>query len=172
MIDHYDLTHRFSCHFLVSSPSWSGIWSDRRGKKRKGPLLLRFLLVKRCFDTVGACGSNPHAPTNFLSKFALPTSTAIWHTGFVFASWLKLCHRAQGGRIAKINDWITTNPFAKARAGELITTDEQLRETILTYEQERRLLKECEGEHSRHLKALVIAGLDTGARKGELLRLT
>jgi integrase len=90
----------------------------------------------------------------------------------VFASWIELCHRAQGGRIAKINDWITTNPFAKARAGELITTDEQLRETILTYEQERRLLKECEGEHSRHLKALVIAGLDTGARKGELLRLT
>jgi len=74
---------------------------------------------------------------------------------------------------AKINDWITVNPFTKARPGELISTaDEQPRETILTYEQEQRLLKECEGENRRHLKALVIAGLDTGARKGELLRLT
>lgn len=74
---------------------------------------------------------------------------------------------------AKINDWITVNPFSKARPGELIpTADEQPRETILTYEQEQRLLKECEGENRRHLKALVIAGLDTGARKGELLRLT
>ena len=74
---------------------------------------------------------------------------------------------------AKINDWITVNPFTKARPGELITPgDERSRETILTYEQEQRLLKECEGEDRRHLKALVIAGLDTGARKGELLRLT
>lgn len=74
---------------------------------------------------------------------------------------------------AKINDWITVNPFTKARPGELISTaDEIPRETILTYEQEQRLLKECEGENRRHLKALVIAGLDTGARKGELLRLT
>jgi integrase len=74
---------------------------------------------------------------------------------------------------AKINDWIMVNPFTKARPGELINpADEQARETILTYEQEQRLLKECEGEDRRHLKALVIAGLDTGARKGELLRLT
>lgn len=74
---------------------------------------------------------------------------------------------------AKINDWITVNPFTKARAGELISPgDEQPRETILTYEEEQRLLKECDGEDRRHLNALVIAGLDTGARKGELLRLT
>jgi integrase len=74
---------------------------------------------------------------------------------------------------AKINDWITVNPFTKGRPGELISTaDEQPRETILTYEQEQRLLRECEGENRRHLKALVIAGLDTGARKGELLGLT
>jgi integrase len=74
---------------------------------------------------------------------------------------------------AKINDWITINPFTKARPGELISTaDEQPREIILTYEQEQRLLKECEGDNRRHLKALIIAGLDTGARKGELFRLT
>src|ERR1051325_1449276 len=41
---------------------------------------------------------------------------------------------------AKINDWITVNPFSKARPGELISTaDEQPRETTLTYEQEQRL---------------------------------
>jgi len=74
---------------------------------------------------------------------------------------------------ARINDWIPVSPFTKARPGELINTaDEHQRETILTYEQEQRLLKECEGEDRRHLRALVITGLDTGARKGELLRLT
>jgi hypothetical protein len=56
---------------------------------------------------------------------------------------------------AKINDWITVNPFTKARPGELINAaDEQPRETILTYEEEQRLLKECDGEDRRHLKAV------------------
>jgi hypothetical protein len=56
------------------------------------------------------------------------------------------------------------NPFTKASPVELISTaDEQPQETVLTYEEEQRLLKECDGEDRRHLKALVIAGLDKGA---------
>jgi integrase len=73
---------------------------------------------------------------------------------------------------AMVNDWIVVNPFSKARHGELITTaDERKRETILTAAEEQRLLKACEGETRRHLRALVIAALDTGARQGELLNL-
>lgn len=74
---------------------------------------------------------------------------------------------------ARICEWLIVNPFSKARQGELITTaEEESRERILTAAEERRLLKACEGDNRRHLLSLVIAALDTGARLGELLRLT
>jgi hypothetical protein len=73
---------------------------------------------------------------------------------------------------AVVNDWIIFNPFNKARPGELIrVADERKRETILTPAEEKRLLDACGTPRRRHLKALVIAALDTGARQGELLSL-
>lgn len=73
---------------------------------------------------------------------------------------------------AVVNDWITVTPFNKVRAGELISiADERKRETILTAPEEIRLLEACSRDTRRHLKALVIAALDTGARQGELLKL-
>jgi integrase len=73
---------------------------------------------------------------------------------------------------AVVNDWITFNPFSKVRPGELISiADERKRETILTMKEEGSLLKACSGNFRRHLKALVMTALDTGARLGELLRL-
>ena len=73
---------------------------------------------------------------------------------------------------ALVNDWILTNPFKKVRPGELISiADERKRETILTNAEEQKLLEACSGDLRRHLKALVIAALDTGARQGELLKL-
>lgn len=73
---------------------------------------------------------------------------------------------------AVVNDWMIVNPFKKVRPGELISiADERKRETILSVAEEDRLLKACEGDHRRHLKALVITALDTGGRLGELLNL-
>jgi integrase len=73
---------------------------------------------------------------------------------------------------AMVNDWILVNPFKKVRPGELISiADERRRETILTPEEEKKLLAACETRLRRHLKVLVIAALDTGARQGELLNL-
>lgn len=74
--------------------------------------------------------------------------------------------------IAVQNDWLVKSPFAKARQGSLISTaDERQRERILTPDEERRLLAACNMETRKHLHALVIAALDTGARQGELLNL-
>src|SRR5205807_8054969 len=73
---------------------------------------------------------------------------------------------------AMVNDWILVNPFKKVRPGELISiADERKRETILTTAEEKILLAACATERRRHLRALVIAALDTGARQGELLKL-
>jgi hypothetical protein len=73
---------------------------------------------------------------------------------------------------AMVNDWILVNPFKKVRPGELISiADERKRETVLTNAEEQALLAACSGNLRRHLKALVIAALDTGARQGELLKL-
>src|SRR5713226_9193155 len=73
---------------------------------------------------------------------------------------------------AMVNDWILVNPFKKVRPGELISiADERKRETILTPAEEKRLLAACETNSRRHLKVLILAALDTGARQGELLKL-
>jgi integrase len=71
--------------------------------------------------------------------------------------------------IAERNEWINVNPFK--RGDSLIhVVDERKRERILTREEEARLLIQCTGRR-KHLKPLIIAGLDTGCRLGELLKI-
>jgi integrase len=74
---------------------------------------------------------------------------------------------------ALVNDWITVNPFSKTRPGELIRiADERKRQTVLTRSQEEKLLKAFDETRSRRgMKTVIIAALDTGARKGELLKI-
>jgi integrase len=64
------------------------------------------------------------------------------------------------------------SPFQKARRGELINpADERMRETIISFEEEDLILAKCDNEYRRHARVLLIAALDTGARRGELLGL-
>ena len=71
--------------------------------------------------------------------------------------------------IAEQNGWINKNPFK--RGDTLIhIADEKKRERILTREEENNLLAQCTGRR-KHLRSLIIAGLDTGCRLGELLKL-
>jgi integrase len=74
---------------------------------------------------------------------------------------------------AKRNQWIKHNPFEFARKNELIkSSDRKKRNLFLTFDQEIKLLKACETEDRRHLRALIIVAVDTGARFGELINLT
>lgn len=72
--------------------------------------------------------------------------------------------------IAQREGWIRKNPFA---AGETLisTADEHKRERILTRAEELRLLEACSLPSRTHLRPIVIAAIDTGMRKGELLSL-
>jgi integrase len=64
---------------------------------------------------------------------------------------------------------ITINPFNQ---GEplIVKSAETSRGRLLSFEEEKRLLAECKGRRS-YLRPLIIAAIDTGLRKGELLKL-
>ena len=72
--------------------------------------------------------------------------------------------------IGLAESWIKKNPF---QSGEPLISpaDENKRERILTIDEERRLLDACNEPCRIHIKPIVIALLDTGARKGEMLKL-
>lgn len=63
--------------------------------------------------------------------------------------------------------WLARNPFASVQIG---AAQEVQRERILTADEECRLLAACTGKRA-HLRALILAALDTAARRGELFRL-
>lgn len=66
--------------------------------------------------------------------------------------------------------WVVKNPF---NCGDTLiqTFYERRRERILTLAEETLLLEACDDPIRSHLKPLLIALLDTGARKGEMLKL-
>jgi len=72
--------------------------------------------------------------------------------------------------IALAEGWIIKNPF---RQGESLISiaKERKRERIITPSEEKALLDGCNAPKRRHLRAIIIAALDTGCRRGELLKL-
>lgn len=70
---------------------------------------------------------------------------------------------------ARRQGWLTRNPFEMG--DPLISAAEESRRTrILTRAEESRLLEVCTKDRS-HLRPLVIVAVDTGMRRGELLKL-
>lgn len=67
-------------------------------------------------------------------------------------------------------DLILKNPFNRGESLIEVSAERQ-RERILTLEEEQRLLAACDYSQREHLKPLLISLLDTGARKGETLKL-
>lgn len=71
--------------------------------------------------------------------------------------------------VAYSNGWIKRNPFSMGDA-LIMPGDEKKRERILTRDEEERLLAACTDKRA-HLKAIIICALDTGMRRGEMLKL-
>ncbi|HJR06230.1 MAG TPA: site-specific integrase [Pyrinomonadaceae bacterium] len=72
--------------------------------------------------------------------------------------------------VAQREGWILRNPL---HSGDSLISiaDEHKRERIISLEEEARLLVACARPKRTHLRAIIIAALDTGMRKGELLKL-
>jgi len=81
---------------------------------------------------------------------------------------LSLLHKMLN--VALAQSWILKNPFA---LGESLIShaSERKRERILTQTEEKTLLEACSAPKRGHLRAIIIAALDTGCRLGELLKL-
>lgn len=67
-------------------------------------------------------------------------------------------------------EWIPKNPF-NSGTSLISKADETQRERVITFAEEARLLTACETESRRHLRPILIAAVDTGMRRGELLKL-
>jgi integrase len=91
-------------------------------------------------------------------------------------------------RFAQRQGWLLRSPFEQG-APLISKSDEARRERVLTHDEEQRLLEACgprklvynwrgkeittqdAGERRAHLRALIIAALDTAMRRGELFKL-
>lgn len=72
--------------------------------------------------------------------------------------------------VAVAEGWLIRNPFTSGPP-LIATADERKRERILAADEEAALLLACSVRQRAHLRPLVVAALDTGMRKGELLKL-
>ncbi len=70
---------------------------------------------------------------------------------------------------ARRQGWIAVNPFELGDA-LISVAQETRRDRVMSADEEKRLLAVCVGERA-HLRALIIVAVDTGMRKGELLKI-
>lgn len=71
--------------------------------------------------------------------------------------------------IARRQRWLPYNPFD---GGKLISNSvENKRDRVISKDEELRLLAACDDAHRAHLRPIIICGLDTGMRSGEMLKL-
>jgi integrase len=72
--------------------------------------------------------------------------------------------------VATAEGWLIASPFNQG-AALISNADEKKRERIITQAEENALLAACNAPKRAHLRAIIIAALDTGCRRGELLKL-
>jgi integrase len=71
---------------------------------------------------------------------------------------------------ARRQGWIIRSPFERGDP-LIVTSQEAVRERVLSTEEQRRLLQACQIPTRRHIFPIVLTALDSGCRSGELLKL-
>jgi integrase len=68
-------------------------------------------------------------------------------------------------------EWLLRNPFSKGDA--LISMAQEVpRERVFSTDEQRKILQACQTKQRRHIYPIVLIALDSGCRRGELLKLT
>src|SRR5258705_1101431 len=110
-------------------------------------------------DTVGGWGSNPHAPTNFLSKSALLSTHCNlgtqMGTQLCCASWIDLCHEVQRRSIAVRYSSCVTRRQRRGRTEYVAVLSDydhsgkrrQKRLTAYSFSEAKRIKRELEDEY-------------------------
>jgi len=76
-------------------------------------------------------------------------------------------------KFARNEGWLDYTPFERASTPIISKADETKRNRVMSFDEEKKLLEACADDTPRaHLRPLIIAAVNTGARKGELLSLT
>jgi integrase len=103
-------------------------------------------------------------------RFETPTNAGGQRSIATVNRELALLRRMLNVAIGK--GWLTGNNPFKHEGDKLITNAfEEKRERIITQAEENALLAACNAPKRGHLRAIIIAALDTGCRRGELLKL-
>src|SRR5262249_41729263 len=67
-------------------------------------------------------------------------------------------------------EWLIRNPFSKGE-GLIAMAQEVGRERVLSTNEQRNLLEACQNKDRRHIYPLILTALDSGCRRGELLKM-
>jgi integrase len=67
-------------------------------------------------------------------------------------------------------EWLTRNPFSKGE-GLISMAQEVPRVRVLSTDEQRKILQACQTKQRRHIYPIVLTALDSGCRRGELLKL-
>jgi integrase len=67
-------------------------------------------------------------------------------------------------------EWISRSPFSKGET-LIVMSQEVARERCLSTDEQRRLLQACQNTDRHHIYPLILTALDSGARRGELLKM-
>ncbi len=106
-------------------------------------------------------------PVVFKNKAGVVTTTRERSIGDVH----RILARLSGAFTYVIQkEWVVRSPFSKGE-NLIVMAQEVARERCLSTAEQRRLLEACQNDYRQHLFPLNLTALDSGCRRGELLKL-